>query len=569
MKTPEVIKLSMNSVPRLFNFERTNRHCALDIVAHVRGRLVRDPWVPVVIDSNDAPVINQELESYGIYWKGVNEDKAGTLLGISASTYCVVNIENLNDEDDDCGLDAFLAEYSQEFSIFRFEVIINCAEDSKYKERLDKLRRYVLDNERLDVIFPVFVVRDRRKLPNGLDLSGYAQEIKQQRYRNSLDYASLKRILDEIDSNIIPGVTVLQDLHEQRIFELKVLMDYLTLKHMLPPTYVASFITEYVEYQLFYPRSKLSLFERVMFLRRLPSVVGYIGICPEFNCLGEVMGRIYPHAHYAFDLRRRTVEMDPEWFNLANPSIKVADFRQMFPASKEMCVDVDLNSKGSPNGMQVVGSTDVDADNSLRELFAELANLVSEESVFLTVKNCLLCERGDSTYILYCPEECGVQVKLITPVFGAYTTVIPESDFNRLCDAQIEKALLARSRVSRGGKTRDALVRVWNEFDYKYAMQPAIPLEVTMRTMLLPVHKNGLSYYDRCLRCLPDILPTITSIDSKVCDVSPIFNTITGQAFLRDPQVRKAVTCFGTLSTYTGGEVRVPVTYQVADGGLL
>lgn len=567
--TPEVVKLSLNDIPCLFNFEQANKHCALDIVSYVRGRLVRNPWVPVILDTTGDPVSYIELESYGIFWKGTNDNKASSQLGISLSTYCAIDISKLNDTDEDCGFEKAIADYREEFSINSFDVIISCMEDSEYRARLSKLRKYVVDCGRADVVFPTFVVKETRALPNGLDLSEAAHEIRVNRYRNALDYKFLNELLDRLNSKVIPGVTVLQDLHEQRTYEVKLLMNYLTLKHMLPPIYVSSFIMEYIEFEWFYPRKKLSLFERISFLRRLPSVVGFLGRYQEFNCLANVERKIYPHPHYVFNLSTHQVLEDPEDFTLDNPAVKVADFRQMFSGSHTMCIDMPLDGRAGANEALAIGASDMETDNQLRVLFSELAYLVSDESVYPSIKNCLLCERDGERYVLYCPEECGVELSLVSSVFGGYRTVVPESEFCYICDAQIEKALLSRARVGSRKEATNALAVTWSEFDPKYAMKPAIPLEVTMRSMLLPPAQSGLSYYDICLRCSPDVLPTVTSVDSKAYDVSPVFGTIMGQTFLGDSQVREAVTCFGTLGTHISGDVKVPITYKVMQGGLL
>ena len=556
------IELSLGQVPRIFSGWQGTEVSALDIIAHVRGEQVQDPWVPVVLVSKDTPVAVSELEEFGIFWEGHNDTKAAGLRGISSTAYCVVNVQQLDCEQPDCGLEAVLTEFGTKYSIHSFEVLVCGQDDSdgagEQVKTLTKLKQFIVATDRDGIHLPYFLVKQNKLREDGLDISEYIRGLVRQRSRNSLDASYLDELLEELEGKISPGNTVIQDLNELRTTDVKLLSTYLMLSYALPPIYVASFIAEYIKFEFFYPRTKLSLYERIMFLKKLPPVVGYLGNNHSFNCYAQVLEKIYPVPHYVFNITDKELLSDEDvesgnW-NFNYPDIKLADFRSMFQGSS-----VPINYS---TGIAPVGSSDAATDKKLVDLFAELSKLVKDEPVYLSVKNSVLVNRYGKVYLMYCPEELGVRAGFVSEYFGLHETLIREKDFNRLIDAQYERAILKRDRASTMERGNKELAVTWKSFQTDIAMQPAIPFETSLYMNLLPLHQNGLSYYDRCLRCHANILPIVTSIDSEIYDVSPLFKEIPLSILREDPVSRYAINCFGTITDYREHNVVLPVTYK-------
>lgn len=196
------------------------------------------------------------------------------------------------------------------------------------------------------------------------------------------------------------------------------------------------------------------------------------------------------------------------------------------------------------------------------DLFTELSAQISEEPVYLSIKNTLLVRRGGKNYLMYCPEELGVKVIMMSEYFGLHEKVIGEGEFNRIIDAQHERAILKRDRASTSAKGNKELAVIWKTFQEAVALQPAIPLETSLYMNLLPLHQNGLSYYDRRLRCHANVLPLVTSIDSPLCDVSPLFKDIALEDLRSDPLARYSINCFGTLAQHNEHNPTLPITYK-------
>lgn len=501
------------------------------------------------------------------FWKGVNSDLAKTTVGVGMHTYCIVDFSDLKPEEEDCGINSYLSDFKSRYNIQSFDVLIRSVETDNIAVIM-KLRKYIVSREREDVIFPSFIVRQNKKLPDGIDISVYAREVETQRQRNSLDAGFMDDMLERLDKVIIPERTVIQDLMESRTRDVKLLSLYLAMKYGLPPIYLTSFLSEYTQYQFFYPLEKLSLYERIMFLYRMPKVVGYLGINQSFNCYATVTKKLYPSPHYVFDLSTKTLLSDKDVeegnFIIDTGGFVFADYRTMFPLSR-----VPINY-GTSQGLSAGSDVDRQADKKLVDLFSALSELVTDEPVYLSVKNTLLADRQGKKYLFYCPEECGVQVTLMSEQFGAYEMVISECNFKQILDAQIERAILCKDRadasVSKSTGTTaegsNALVASWRQLDKSVALQPALPLEVSLYMHMLPVHQNGLSYYDRCLRCHTDILPIITSTDSTLSVVSPLFSELALSDLRKDMESRYAINCFGTIADYREQNTILPITLQ-------
>ena len=561
----KTIKFVLEDVPKLFNMDHTGNICARDIIAYARA-IVKDPWTKVILDYDKSPVEIGELEEAGIFWKGNNEDRLVQSFGVGVRSYCIVNASELNDTDEDCGLNKVISEFKQAYDIYKFVILVVGINDSdrggtEYN-RLVKLHSYIVNSGHEDVIFPNFLVRQNKLFEDGLDISVYTEKIEKQRQRNSLDAEYLTGILNEI-SQKIKRTTAIQDLKEFRTPDVKILSTYLALKYNLPPVYVFSFLTEYQKYTFYFPFTKLSLYERFVFIRGLPPLVGYIGKNQDLTCIADVLNKVFPNPHYVFDIDNHKLVEDVDSFKISamRGPFPFADYRRMFPESQDALV-LGRTSMQSKTAMVAANQSDDLANRRLVDMFTEFTSLVENEPIYLSIKNTILLTLNGKRYMLYCPEEGVVTLKLKSEYFNSHVMNIPESEFFRLIDAQITRALLTKARAKTMAEGSTALVELWYKIDTRYSMRPAIPLEVSLYMNILPLVQNGLSYYDRLLRCHKDVLPIITSLDATYESISPLFKEIPLENLRRDPQARYAITAFGTLADEHINDPKLPVTYN-------
>lgn len=557
------VKLDLDDVPRMFNALYPTMLCSRDIIAYIRGTIERDPWIPVVLDCNGDKLSLNELEESRIYVKGDNDNKASELSSLGIKPYFVIRAEELDPDRDDCGLLELEMEFKSKHNLTDINILL-IGSEQKDSEILLKLRSYVFDNDLQNIGFPRFVVKQGSLQENGLDISVYCNTISTKRSQNDLDYHVLDKILEELDGKIVEGVTAIQDLEERHTRDVCLMSTYLVFKYKLVPVYIVPFMNDYIQYKFFYPMEQLSLYERINFLYRMPQVVGYLGINHGFVCLIRVKEKIYPKPHYVFNLDTMELVDNPEDFSFTTPGISFSDFRRSFRESQNAFVRSDNKS------LSVLNNSDADVDKALVSLFAQLSTLVTEEPVYLSVKNCIYVMINGVKYLYYCPEECGIVGTYMSEYFGTLNHIITESEFHRLIDSQIAAALLQRSREKNSLAGSKALSLRWNQIDPKRALKPAIPIETTLYMNLLPPYRNGLSYYDSLLRCCVNVLPIITSTDSKMRKINPIFNQLPLDALRKDSQASKSLNCFGTLTSLVSRSPKLNVTYKsFENGGLL
>ena len=545
-------------------FGTGSQYSIYDIVAVARAR-IPNPWEPVIFVCDFAPISADELEHFSIFWKGYNDSKAQTALGITKKSYCVVTEKSLDWSASDFGLPAFIQKFKESYNVSNVTTLVAIPLKSDketvggYEENMSRLRRYVFDTKIDNVIFPTYAVLQHKLLKNGIDLSVYAENIFERKCRNSLTYNYLDTVIKDIESRIRPD-TVLQDIKEMRTFYVKLLSTYLALKYNVPPIYIGSFIDEYLEFEFIYSFKRLSLIERLMFVQRLPGVFGYVSPHNDFRCLAALKSRIWPHPAYVFDISENSIVPESEYvnFQLGVPGLKLVDYRTLFPGSKHF-FETDNKS------LVQQGADDASIDFKLSALFTAFADAVTEQDIFPTVKNTVMVIRDKKKYILYCPEELGIEAVLMSEVFGSYPLVIPESKFKYLIDAQLVKALLYRERAESVREGVDGLALTWRQFSDKVAMKPAIPFEVTLYSLSMEPQSINLSYYDKLLRCMTDVYPIITSCESELCERSPLFDMLSPKSLRQDSQFSKAVSCFGTLRSLSSKSI-IPVTFAAFKG---
>lgn len=577
----EVLKVSTKDIPIVFNDKSKGGLSTEDVVAFVRAKF-RNPWDRVVLELDATPVSPKELESANIFVKSVNDDAANRIASIdSERLYLPVNIADIElDEEGNYNIDEIINNFKNEFDVSCQVICLIVASESD-KSEIEKtaaLRDWSENSEHFDLRFPWFLMKNVSLLPNGVDIGVYAEKISQLRTRSTLSYKNLRAILDDIDSKIDPSISVIQDLRGKRTPDVKMLTTYLLLSKNIPPLYVSSFLSEYIDYSFNYPIGQLSLFERLMFVRRLPEGIGYIGINPKLHCIGRLQGRIYPNIQCVFDVRNRSKVTDEALISALETTYKAGtlpliDYRSMFQNSQEhFALQAELGTKSL-----AVGDNDSDfqVDCNIVDMFTELSEQITEEDVeggeiFMSVKNTVMCKFDGNVYIIYCPEECGIYLGLVSDYFPPFVLPVPESQFNRLIDLQLEMAIVKKEQQARPEAGAIALSDVWRNRRLDIALRPAIPYEVTLCTKLLPTISNGLSYYDSRLRCHKNVLPISTAMDATIGEVNPMFKELSLKTIRRDLSSKYSINCFGTVSYETVGTSDVKLTYRSFKGkGLL
>lgn len=526
-----------------------------DIVIHVRSKYP-NPWQRVIIDT-DLSVPVKDLEDMMIYVKGVNEDKVREVRGLGSYCYCPVRVSSEFVGQGDYGLRAKLAEYSTTYNVNSYEILIY-GEDT---EALQGVWDYIQNHGDIQhgVYFPVSFTNSLKLFSNGLDVAPYARRLMDASTRNAITSEFLKGIMDELRNEVRNGKIAIQDFEETRSIYAKWLTMCLVQEFSLPPVYLSSYISEYINMKIAYPFEKLSFFERVQFIRNLPQTVGYVGLNQEFKCLYTIQKKVYPNPAIAFDMQSGEVLTEDLDERFALENLEIFDYRGMFTQSRDYFVE-------QQTGLAAAGTADSDTDKKLVSLFNEMTEAAAMPDVFMSIRNTVLAKLNGRTYIVYYTEPFGVWGFLQSEYFGAHPYAVYEEEFHRLIDVKVILAEREKQNTvasSEGNsKFQQIMLRASTTF------KPAIPTFLLMCSELSRYLATDMSYYDKRLRCDRNVIPIITHSDSQLCDKKSVFNYIDLLNLRRDPMAKDVVSAFGTLNSDAGSAFlsKIPVSTDTFRG---
>lgn len=526
-----------------------------DLIIEVR-RVFPNPRQRVII-TTDMSVPVKQLADVLIFVQGVNDTEANIIRGLGPYCYCPIEVKQEFIGQGDYGIHAKLAEYTSVYNVTSFDILIYGEEDA-----MRGAWEFVHEGSGISqqIYFPVSFTTHLKLFTNGLDIAPYARQLLEAQYRNELSSALLKSVMDELRDVVKSGKTAIQDFEETRSIYAKWLTMCLVQEFSLPPVYLGSYISEYINMKVAYPFEKLSFYERVMFLRNLPEQVGYIGKNQEFRCIFSIRKKIYPNPALVFDLEAGCVITEGlEQFAL--DKVQLADYRSMFPQSQQYFHEKQTGIVKSAGG-------DADVDRKLVSMFTGMTDRVAGGEVYLTIRNTCIAIVGGKRYIIYYTEPLGVAGLLQSPYFGTEPFVLYEEEFNNLIDVKIILAIRAqqeeRSYEVGSQKFQTIMLKAKSMF------VPAIPTFLLMCSELANNLPTDLSYYDQRLRCDKNVVPIITHADSTLRPKITVFDYVSLQNIRKDIIGRNALTAFGTLNSEAGYINKIPVSTETFRGsGLL
>lgn len=521
-----------------------------DVIIAVRERYP-DPHQKVILES-DMSLNEGDLQEQGIYLKGINDNKISAFEGLGNRVYLPVRVESENDGD--FGIPSKLSRYVNESGITSFNVLI-------YGDSFDLLSQAWAwfnyeSGLRCRAFFPPAVTSKAQLVKNGVDISALANKMATYAGSGQLSTQKITEIAEEARGLVkARGTrdTLVQDLESTRSIYAKWLTMLLIQEFDLTPMYMFSYINEYVDLEIGYTFEKLSMAERIRFLSKLPEDVGYIGNDRHFRCILKILKKICPPPVLAFNLQTREVFSENlEDFEVGNnPSLKLYDYRTLFKESKSYFM-------GQAGGLMVASNTDVNVDGEIVKIFCEMAEKSDISGACFSVHNTLIAELSGQKYILYYDQPLGLVCEAASEYFGTHTMVIGEEEFKHLIDSKVVLAM-NRSRVHRDVHKSNS---EFNDIilSSKKTFTPSIPTFVLMCCVLSSRSGNGLSYYDRNLRCSPCLFPIVSHVDSELSNKESILDYIPMAKLLSDPVAVCDLSCFGGLKFHqSNGKLHVSV----------
>lgn len=540
----ERLTLSADKVTKYFSQDKTPD--MYDTIIYVRERFP-DPRQQVVVKA-DYPLSVKSLANYLIFVEGETDDQVSDLPKLGQDCYCLVYIDKDNLEHDDCGIPAIISEFSSSYSVSQFDALVY----SDSHKALEQAWEFTQSSRfgGISYRFPHSFTSQLQIMDDGVDVSIYSAKLAAAKRKNELNVETINSVVKELRAEVEAGKTAIQTREDSRSLYSQWLTLLITQEFNLPPVYISSYIAEYTELHVAYPFEKLSMYERVMFLRNLPEYVGYIGNNTVSRSMFICKLKVFPQPAAVFNISRKVMMPEMiESFDLATQEI--IDYRAFFRGSANYFSTASV-------GMSANGQSDYDVDRKWSAIFGTMI-AVSEEQIFPTIRNTVVFRGpGGDTCIAYFDEPLGVAGILQSRFFGMHAFTIYEEDFHRLIDAKILLALWkqqsANTRQAGNSEFKAVVAKAASTF------KPAIPTFLLMCVELASTGSTGLSYFDERLRCDRICVPIVSHSDSKLTPQSSLFDFVSMQNLLEDKYASSALSAFGTVNYRTKFHGKIPVS---------
>lgn len=378
------ISVKNTQIARMFG--RNGSLSYYDIIAYVRrnkeGR-VPDPNTPVILDT-DLDMFSQDvLRNNKIYWGG-EHGNLNELNKYSAleNVYIPVFVDDLTDEQKeskDKGLHEICDSIKKNYKIEEFTLLLcgfcNQGIDSPIVTIAYIYRSYNIPGVVIQVTPPV---REYLSLPKyAIDVSKYTALFRERRGSNALNLAFLEIVLKKIADEVQEVRDTIQKNGDTGAFpqgcsskspltdDDKILLLYLRYEHGVPPYYSDIYASHYVGSHFMYDFERAALYERIMWLRGLPQVFGYIGADTDDISICALS------SDALYDAPNKTQVLNSADLVVAGSSqqdSRTASSR-IYPMP-DYCVYFKLNSPTdiafalTYNVTEIVGTTELDKDTS-------------------------------------------------------------------------------------------------------------------------------------------------------------------------------------------------------------
>lgn len=594
------IKFNLSDVPCVYSETRTPN--TYDIIAFVRAQYP-NPRTAVVLSCDNVEKLDLiSLNRQCIYVDGQKEEDLNTLGGLIEDACLVIDYSMLKPEEEDCGLIEIVSDLSSKYELTDTNLLFVGPVNEETLEVYKRLR--VILNEQFTsqkYRFPKGTQQSILRSPNSLILDDIADILNNRPAHTLLDYKLLSKGLNEIQrlytdkecpkrhvqiNNGVPSL-LLRKLYVGTI------MKFQAFPRHRPQAYN----TDSYAFQYLYPVGKLSLYERLMFVRRLPRSLGYVTpgsatcVCFKFvtplyemevDSTGDDESIYKPIVIYDWETCEEVFDVPFHPFKTlaCNEATTLYDPRNFFENSGY------TERKGEPltNGSQIWDNPDYQISRKIVEKFRKMS--VKRPISF---KNAVPFYYNDHMYLAYMPYQLMLGGSIISNITGGYsaldldpdrkklatsfspldayeggiTITIPEKEFNRLTDVRIPLSYWAAEAVNNVRMYHATAEQFFYRYSNKLAVTPAIPVDLAMIVDLTQTSNCGLSMYDRMLRCMPNVLPV--SFDERGDYPNCILNEISLETLSNGLLSQNYINCCGTLTSFDP-EPSLPITYKELKG---
>ena len=546
--------------------------------------------------------LSEGLRESNVFSSEDDRNFIGGFSGAGSNPYCVFEIgvsEGWKRDAPDQGLRDFIAMCESGdggFALTDFNLIIAGHDDAVYKLVRQELG-FIRSHHGVHLCLPDRILNKVNDSPMALKMSTYVGELSREADKMKVTRGYLDGLLSRIDSDISNGRNQLVPCNLASK-SAKWLYLYIALNHPEVGVTPSTLFFNYVESEVAYPQNRLTLFERIKFLRELPRTFGYVDIYNKFYGFISPLALVYPDIEFVYDpstgkpLRgyENIANEPPEGYDPSNLLWKTCVYNDFDLCDTASLFDASA-SDGSMSGLQLslnqrlasntelmscartlqnklsvsVTTEDIAKDFVFCDIFARIAECADVNLAYPTWHN-VVCARHKATgkpVYIYSPGVSGVKCQMLSNVFGALRGSvdgnnikgfdIPESYFKYFCDYTFARAsydcdndeMQFSNKIT---KTAEALaVRGVNT-----QCNPAVPLKERILCDINGRMSSNLTYYQRCLRCSDPLLSVQSRADSEqhFAGLDGV-NGFTELSIMRD-QLQQ-----GSLSINSFGSIRI------------
>lgn len=572
------MKLNLKDVPRYVDEDSLN---VVDIIVYVRDK-IENPREIIVLDT-DIRVQEEELAKALIF---VDERRAKghtKLLGLTADTACVVNLDKLGTTEPDDVI-RYVHEFEVKYNVPTYIIYVK----SENPEKANLFREKSIGHEisKYRIMYSGVVGKMAQLLDDGVDISKLADVIDRENESNSLNYAKLKEILSDVERQIEGGKGKIQSLAGSLTPTAKELLVYFNLKHGLSPVNMESYINILAELGYMYPMKRLSMYERLKYLEELPRFVGYSNPLIGDVYFMTIVEKVYPDPVFAyfsgsdrlviFDKSNRRMQnlfLSLHGAYLCGSSGKGAGYRLIDPRVY-FTESEEAFSASDKSGLVLRDCSDSKVDEKLVELFAHIedawvveqmkrmervdgsVDVTRLEPAYVSLKNTYIVDMLDEsrgfhdTVFVYCRDTTGAVCQINSDIdYKGVRFLVQEEDFNRFIDSRLvfKKVSMEYSKYINESQEYMPAVYGTDVANVNDSMKNIVDPEVLLAANLLRPDKNGLSFYDRILRVGRNVLPIVLDSNSKCKDSEGVFKYINLQTLRKEYVAGKSISSCGTL----------------------
>lgn len=553
----EVVHMRLDEIPRWWS--KTSAPVSNDVVIAVRAKYP-NPHQRVVLETS-LPLAWEELKSQFIFQTVEASEGINALASDVAMPIEVTNNDYIE-------LAEKIIRNKSYYELSSFRILLFGRKPELVRNAWEYLSSRSEIEERIYVDPESYKLCSLKK--NGVDIAKFCNALADRSRVKALTPAVGNAILAPLWEMTDPArgenrVTELQSPGDTRNIFFKWVTVMGVYEHGLPPHYEEAFVTDHLDTGVGYPASKLSLFERIQYLKAMPEWVGYLDKNALFDCLGRVAYKIFPTPKFVYKMdgsmamKARKYENStvhpgmlsiPEGeFNLSECDL--LDYKQLF-TDKQFAQSSGLYTPDDPEMAGLPFEENVDAN--LMKVFVQFMETFGIDDTLVTVYNTVLVYRPDGYWLAYLDEQLGAVLELCSAVFGRHEYTMPESEFWRLIDRRFVTAIAVEEwnkfddgvGLGEGNLLGDGKATYRSLITSSYqSLIPPIPPSELMYMDIAPAQCGALPYYDRMLRCAPRLAPVASHPDSTLSTAPNIASKIQLTSILRDPMARKYITCFG------------------------